>query len=130
MSPELYTNNVLKFFTKYTKPLPFEQAAAGLLQELLDLHKRIPRAQFRVSIFNFKKNVHTGHIKNGYNIKIRMSAFSFVVVGFYLTFFLLFRYKLNSASPFRVGKMYFTSYMGEIKAGFRDLVGSLRERDD
>jgi len=90
LSPELYTNNVLKFFTKYTKRLPFEQAAAGLLQELLDLHKRIPRAQFRVSIFNFKKNVHTGHIKNGYNIKIRMSAFSFVVVGFYLTFFYCF----------------------------------------
>lgn len=105
LSPEIYPNDVLNFFTKHKKRHPFEQAVGGLLQELHEVHKRIPRAQFRVSIFNFKKNVHTGHIKNGYNVKVRMSAFSFVVVAFYLkssfivsiqnTFCFLFQSKQN-----------------------------------
>ena len=116
LSLELYPNYVLKFFTKYTERHPFEQAVVDLLQELHDVYKRIRRAQFRVSTFNFKKNVHTGHIKNGYNIKVRISAFSFVVVAFYLKFFFSsFRYKLHSASRFRVSKMYFNFYMCEIK---------------
>jgi len=80
LSPNLYPNNVLKFFTKYAKRRPLEQAVVGLLQKLPDIHKYIPRAQFRFHIFNFKKNVHTGHIKNGYNIKVRVFGFSFVVV--------------------------------------------------
>jgi hypothetical protein len=84
LSPELYPNDVLKFFTKYTKRRPFEQEVVGLLQQLPDVYKRIPRAQFMVPIFNFKKKVQTGHIKNRYNVQVRMSAFSFVIVTLYL----------------------------------------------
>ena len=87
MNPELYPNNVLKFFTKYSQHRPFEQAIVGLLQELHYVYKSISRAQFRVSIFNFKENVHTGHNKNGYNVKVRMFALSFLVVVFYTRIF-------------------------------------------
>jgi hypothetical protein len=126
---KLYPNNVLKFFTKYTKRRPFEQTVFGLLQELHDLYKCIPRAQFRVSIFNFKKNVHTGHTKNGYNVNVRMSGFSFVVVAFYLKIFFIISIQITFCFSFQSKKMYLNFHMGETKGGFRDLVGSLRERD-
>ena len=72
---------------KYTKRCPFEQVIVSLLQELHDVHKSTPPEQFRVSVFNLKENVHTRHIKNGYKVKVRISALSFVVVTFYMKTF-------------------------------------------